>query len=40
MKTRKGRHEIPFLNFEPLVERSLLEIRQEFELLTLRKSRL
>ncbi|MBW4562402.1 MAG: hypothetical protein KME32_14865 [Mojavia pulchra JT2-VF2] len=33
LKTRKRRRYVPFLNFEPLLERSLLEIRQEFDLL-------
>lgn len=32
-KTRNRQLEVPFLNFEPLLERSLLEIRQEFDLL-------
>ena len=32
-KTRKRQHFVPFLNFEPLLDRSLLEIRQEFDLL-------
>lgn len=32
-KTRKRQRYVPFLNFEPLLERSLLELRQEFELL-------
>ncbi len=32
-KTRQRQYFVPFLDFEPLLERSLLEIRQEFELL-------
>jgi hypothetical protein len=32
-KTRKRQCFVPFLNFEPLLDRSLLEIRQEFDLL-------
>jgi hypothetical protein len=32
-KTRKRHNCVPFLEFEPLVDRSLLDIRQEFDLL-------
>jgi hypothetical protein len=32
-KTRKRQKLLPFLNFEPLLDRSLLDIRQEFDLL-------
>jgi hypothetical protein len=32
-KTRNWARRLPFLEFEPLLERSLLEIRQEFNLL-------
>lgn len=32
-KTRKRQNRIPFLEFEPLLDRSLLDIRQEFSLL-------
>jgi hypothetical protein len=32
-KTRKRQRYVPFLNFEPLLDRSLLEIRTEFEIL-------
>jgi hypothetical protein len=32
-KTRKRHKLLPFLEFEPLLDRSLLEIRQEFDLL-------
>jgi hypothetical protein len=32
-KTRKWQKRLPFLEFEPLLERSLLDIRQEFNLL-------
>lgn len=32
--TRKRHKYVPFLNFEPLLNRSLLDIRQEFDLLT------
>ncbi|HAG82210.1 MAG TPA: hypothetical protein DCL61_13850 [Cyanobacteria bacterium UBA12227] len=32
-KTRKRHKRLPFLEFEPLLDRSLLEIRYEFELL-------
>lgn len=32
-KTRKRQKLIPFLGFEPLLDRSLLDIRQEFDLL-------
>jgi hypothetical protein len=31
--TRKRQRYVPFLNFEPLLDRSLLELRQEFDLL-------
>jgi hypothetical protein len=34
-KTRKRQQLVPFLGFEPLLDRSLLDIRQEFELLEL-----
>ncbi|MBD2777231.1 hypothetical protein [Iningainema tapete] len=33
LKTRKHQRFVPFLNFEPMLERSLLEIRQEFDIL-------
>ncbi len=33
LKTRKRQQYIPFLNFEPLLDKSLLEIRHEFNLL-------
>lgn len=36
-KTRNRRKLLPFLNFEPLLDRSLLEIRQEFDLLQFMK---
>lgn len=36
-KTRHRRKLLPFLDFEPLLDRSLLEIRQEFDLLPLLK---
>lgn len=36
-KTRGSRKYYPFLDYEPLLNRSLLEIRQEFGLLTLLK---
>lgn len=36
-KTRDRNQRLPFLNFHPLLERSLLEIRQEFDLLPLIK---
>ncbi|MBW4692319.1 MAG: hypothetical protein KME27_11190 [Lyngbya sp. HA4199-MV5] len=36
-KTRKRRNRVPFLEFEPLLDRSLLDIRQEFDLLPLLK---
>lgn len=32
-KTRDRKKQIPFLEFEPLLDRSLLDIRQEFDLL-------
>ena len=32
-KTRQRQRYVPFLNFEPLLDRSLLEIRTEFEIL-------
>lgn len=32
-KTRKRQHLVPFLEFEPLLDRSLLDIREEFNLL-------
>jgi hypothetical protein len=32
-KTRKHKHYVPFLDFQPLLERSLLDIRTEFEIL-------
>ena len=32
-KTRNRRKLLPFLEFEPLLDRSLLDIRQEFDLL-------
>jgi len=32
-KTRKRQKRLPFLAFEPLLDRSLLDIRQEFDLL-------
>ena len=32
-KTRKRQRYVPFLNFEPLLDRSLLDIRTEFEIL-------
>jgi hypothetical protein len=32
-KTRKRQKQLPFLDFEPLLDRSLLDIRQEFALL-------
>ena len=32
-KTRQRQRYVPFLNFEPLLERSLLDIRTEFEIL-------
>jgi hypothetical protein len=34
-KTRKRQQLVPFLEFEPLLDRSLLDIRQEFNLLEL-----
>ncbi|WP_414589292.1 hypothetical protein [Scytonema sp. PCC 10023] len=37
-KTRKRHRYVPFLNFEPLLDRSLLDIRQEFDLLPFIKS--
>ncbi|MBE9007970.1 hypothetical protein IQ259_23645 [Fortiea sp. LEGE XX443] len=33
LTTRQRQSYVPFLNFEPLLERSLLQIRQEFDLL-------
>lgn len=33
LKTRKRQKQLPFLEFEPLLDRSLLDIRQEFDLL-------
>jgi len=36
-KTRNRKQRLPFLEFEPLLDRSLLEIRQEFDLLPLIK---
>jgi hypothetical protein len=36
-KTRKCQKRVPFLEFEPLLDRSLLDIRQEFALLQLLK---
>lgn len=35
VKTRNWQKRLPFLEFEPLLDRSLLEIRQEFNLLPL-----
>ena len=32
-KTRQRKNRVPFLQFEPLLDRSLLDIRQEFDLL-------
>lgn len=32
-KSRQRQHFVPFLDFEPMLDRSLLEIRQEFDLL-------
>jgi hypothetical protein len=32
-KTRKRQNQVPFLEFEPLLDRSLLDVRQEFDLL-------
>jgi hypothetical protein len=32
-KTRRRQQLVPFLEFEPLLDRSLLDIRQEFDLL-------
>lgn len=34
-KTRDRQNRVPFLEFEPLLDRSLLDIRQEFDLLKL-----
>ena len=34
-KTRKRQNRLPFLEFEPLLDRSLLDIRQEFDLMHL-----
>ena len=36
-KTRHRNQRVPFLNFQPLLDRSLLDIRQEFDLLPLIK---
>jgi hypothetical protein len=36
-KTRNRNKQVPFLKFQPLLDRSLLEIRQEFDLLSLIK---
>ena len=36
-KTRNHTPKVPFLNFQPLLDRSLFEIRQEFNLLSLLK---
>lgn len=36
-RTRTRQHFVPFLDFEPMLKRSLLEIRQEFDLLPLIK---
>ncbi len=36
-KTRNRQNRVPFLEFEPLLNRSLLDIRQEFKLLDLMK---
>jgi hypothetical protein len=36
-KTRDRQKRVPFLEFEPLLDRSLLEIRQEFDMLSLIK---
>jgi hypothetical protein len=33
LKTRKRQNRVPFLEFEPLLDRSLLDIRQQFSLL-------
>lgn len=35
LKTRRRQKRVPFLGFEPLMERSLRDIRQEFDLLPL-----
>lgn len=35
IRTRNRQKLLPFLDFEPLLERSLLDIRQEFDLLSL-----
>jgi hypothetical protein len=37
LKTRQRQRWIPFMEFEPLLDRPLLEIRQEFDLLPLMK---
>ncbi len=37
LKTRNHRKLLPFLDFDPLLERSLMEIRQEFDILKLIK---
>lgn len=34
-KTRRRKNRLPFLNFEPFLDRPLLEIRQEFDLMHL-----
>lgn len=34
-KTRNRKQRVPFLDFEPLLNRSLLDIRQEYDLLPL-----
>ncbi|AUT00007.1 hypothetical protein CLI64_06190 [Nostoc sp. CENA543] len=36
-KTRQRQNYVPFLDFAPLLERSLVDIRQEFEILSLLK---
>jgi hypothetical protein len=33
LKTRNRQKRVPFLEFEPLLDRSLLDIRKEFDLL-------
>lgn len=37
LKTRAHQKRVPFLDFEPLLDRSLLDIRQEYDLLLLLK---
>lgn len=37
LKTRDRRRSVPFMEFEPLLDRPLLEIRQDFDLLPLMK---